>query len=307
MQQSVPNPNDGKHVPEWVAKPERSNTLAIRTIVWVARTLGRRMARLLLYPICVYFLAFSPKTNAASKKYLSKALGRKPGPVDLFRHYFAFASTVLDRVFLLSDQFDMLDVHVHGMDFEQGAALPPRGCILLGAHLGSFEIIRAFGRKARGPAASMVMYEENARKLNSVLHAINPALAQQVIELGKPGSMLKVRDALLRGEFVGILADRVIAGEGSTVCEFLGEGAKFSTGPLRTAYMLKAPVMLMVGIYRGGNRYDVSFEQLADMSTADPARRDEVLEQTLHAYVARLEHYCREAPYNWFNFFDFWG
>ncbi len=305
MSQSLHNDADRKAVPEWVAKPERSNTFAIRTIVWVARTLGRRMARLLLYPICIYFLAFSPRTNAASRKYLSKALGRQPALADLFRHYFAFASTVLDRIFLLSDQFDMLDVRVHGMDFEQGAP-PPRGCILLGAHLGSFEIIRAFGRKAQGPAASMVMYEENARKLNSVLHAINPALAQQVIELGKAGSMLKVRDALLRGEFVGILADRVIEGEGSTVCEFLGEGATFSTGPLRTAYMLKAPVLLMVGIYRGGNRYDVYFEQLADMSTVDPARRDEVLEQTLRAYVARLEHYCREAPYNWFNFFDFW-
>jgi len=23
-------------------------------------------------------------------------------------------------------------------------------------------------------------------------------------------------------------------------------------------------------------------------------------------YVARLEHYCRSAPYNLFNFFDFW-
>jgi predicted LPLAT superfamily acyltransferase len=24
-------------------------------------------------------------------------------------------------------------------------------------------------------------------------------------------------------------------------------------------------------------------------------------------YVARLEHFCRDAPYNWFNFYDFWA
>jgi len=23
-------------------------------------------------------------------------------------------------------------------------------------------------------------------------------------------------------------------------------------------------------------------------------------------YADRLTHYCRLAPYNWFNFFDFW-
>lgn len=305
MRQSVHDPSPGKIVPEWVAKTERSNILAIRVIAWVARTLGRRMARVLLYPVCVYFLAFSPKANAASKKYLSKVLERAPTLADRFRHYFAFAATVLDRVFLLSDDFGMLDVRVHGVEGEQAAMLQ-RGCILLGAHLGSFEIIRAIGRKVQAPAASMLMYEDNARKLNSVLHAINPALAQQVIELGKPGSMLKVRDALQRGELVGILADRVIEGEGSAACQFLGAPAKFSTGPLRTASMLKTPVMLMVGIYRGGNRYDVYFEKLADMGGVDPARRDSAVDEALRAYVARLEHYCREAPYNWFNFFDFW-
>ena len=27
----------------------------------------------------------------------------------------------------------------------------------------------------------------------------------------------------------------------------------------------------------------------------------------LARYVATLEALCREAPYNWFNFFDFWA
>jgi predicted LPLAT superfamily acyltransferase len=31
------------------------------------------------------------------------------------------------------------------------------------------------------------------------------------------------------------------------------------------------------------------------------------MRQWLQAYVARLEHYCRLSPYNWFNFYDFWA
>jgi Predicted acyltransferase len=27
----------------------------------------------------------------------------------------------------------------------------------------------------------------------------------------------------------------------------------------------------------------------------------------MRRYAARLEHYCREAPFNWFNFYDFWA
>ena len=66
-----------KAEPEWAAKPERSNTLAIRFIVWVALTLGRRVARLFLYPICLYFLLFAGEARTASKKYLRKVLGRE--------------------------------------------------------------------------------------------------------------------------------------------------------------------------------------------------------------------------------------
>ncbi len=298
---------DKSTVPEWTARPERSNTLAIRFIVWVALTLGRPVARLFLYPICLYFLLFAGAARTASKQYLRKVLGREPRIRDGFRHIHTFATTILDRVFFLNGRFDLFDVQVHLDDVARAILEQRRGCILLGAHLGSFEVTRAFADEIKGPPASVVMYEENARKLNAVLNAINPELAQQVIPLGKIDSMLKVEQALQRNEFIGILADRGLENGGATMeFEFLGESAKFPTGPLRMAYMLKSPVLLMAGVYRGGNRYDLYFEQVVDMSTLEGLPRNEVLRQTMQRYVAGIERHCRNAPYNWFNFFDFW-
>jgi len=293
--------------PEWVARPERSNTWAIRLIVWIALKLGRTVARLFLYPICLYFLLFAGEARVASKKYLRKALGRETRVSDGFRHIHTFASTILDRVFLLNGRFDKFDVSVH-MDAAVQALLDSRqGCILLGAHLGSFEIARAYADEIDGPSASVVMYEENARKLNEVLKAINPDLAQQVIGLGKIDSMLKVEQALQAGEFIGILADRGLEqGGASASYDFLGEPAKFPTGPIRIAMLLKSPVLLMAGVYRGGNRYDLYFELLADMRVQDGMPRNEMLQQTMQRYVSGIERHCRNAPYNWFNFYDFW-
>ena len=71
--------------------------------------------------------------------------------------------------------------------------------------------------------------------------------------------------------------------------------------------MLKRPVVLMLGIYRGGNRYELHFEQLFDPDGVDRTQRAACVEQAVRAYAARLEHYCRQAPYNWFNFYDFWN
>jgi predicted LPLAT superfamily acyltransferase len=296
----------GRRDPAWLERQERGNTLAIRFIVWVALGLGRPAARLLLYPICLYFWAFSAKARAASRNYLGRVLGRAPRFTDLFRHYHTFAATILDRVFLLNDQYSRFDVTVHGEEIVDDMMNRREGCILLGAHLGSFEIIRSLGREARGLNVSLVMYEENARKLNSVLAAINPNLPLQIIGLGKVDAMLKVEEALAAGSFVGLLSDRTIEGEGTVPCQFLGGKSSFPVGPFRLAAMLKHPVVLMVGLYMGGNRYDIHFEKLADIAQTTRGERDRIIEQAMQHYADRLTHYCRLAPYNWFNFYDFW-
>ncbi|HEX9584100.1 MAG TPA: acyl-CoA synthetase [Gammaproteobacteria bacterium] len=279
--------------------------LALRTITWVALALGRPAVRLLLYPICLYFLVFSTRARSSSSQYLSRVLGRNAGLADSFRHYHTFASILLDRVFLLNDQFSRFDVRVHGVEIIDEMVAGGQGCFLLGAHLGSFEIGRSTGR-ARGQKVSMVMYEENARKVGAVLEAINPDLQTEIIPLGRVDSILKVEAALARGEVVGMLADRTLKGRGTVSCHFLGEQARFPTGPIRVAAMLKRPMALMFGLYRGGNRYEIHIERFANLTQVDGRERDPGIEILVRSYAGRLEHYCRLAPYNWFNFYDFW-
>ena len=291
--------------PEWMAAPERSTMLALRSITWIALALGRPLARLMLYPITLYFVMFSVRPRAASRQYLSKALGRQAGMADAFRHYHTFAGTILDRIYLLKEQFYRFDVRIHGAEIVEDLIAGGKGCVLLGAHMGSFEIIRSAGR-AHGFKVSMVMYEGNARKIRKLLEAINPALHLEVIGLGNVDSMLKVEAALERGEIVGLLADRSIQGGGTVSCPFFGEPAAFPVGPVRIAAMLKRPVALMLGIYRGGNRYEVHFERLAELDEIVSRDRDSMTRHVLQRYAERLEHYCRIAPYNWFNFYDFW-
>jgi predicted LPLAT superfamily acyltransferase len=297
---------EGRTGPAWVARPERSSPGMLRFIVWVALTLGRRAARALLPPICLYFLATGPAIRAASREYLGKALARPPRFADLYRHVHTFAATVLDRVFLLNGQYGLFDVTVHGEAIVQAIVDQGGGCFLLGAHLGSFEVVRTLGRETGGIQVAMTMYEENARKVHAVLTAINPRLALQVIALGKVEAMLKVEEALAHGAFVGMLGDRTFADEGTLAADFLGAPARFPLGPFRMAAMLERPVVLMFGLYRGGNRYEIHFEQLAGLDATGRGGRGAAVEQALHNYVSRLEHYCRLAPYNWFNFYDYW-
>ena len=291
---------------EWVNRPERSTVGIIRFIVWFALTFGRRASRLLLYPICLYFVAFSSKARKASRLYLSRVLGHPAGWGDIFRHYFHFASTILDRVFLLSGRNELFDIRMHGVEVFRRVTEAQQGFFLISAHMGSFEVMHVVGRDLGKIKATMVMYEENAQKLSSVLKSINPESNPAVIPLGRIDSMLKIQEVLDHGGCIGMLADRAISGEKMITCDFLGGKMAFPLGPFRLAATLRRPIILMLGLYQGGNRYDVYAEYLGDLSQVERAGRDAAIAELVQRYATQLEHYCRSHPYNWFNFYDVW-
>lgn len=291
---------------DWRRQQERSNLAILKLMVWISLTFGRAIGRLVLHGIAAYFVLFSPKARRCSRDYLHRALGRWAEWSDGYRHVFSFASTIHDRIYLLNDRFDLFDIEVIGEAAVSAAVRSQPGVLLIGAHLGSFEALRAVGRGQGGLPVAMLMYEENARKINATLEAINPAASQDIIPLGRMDSMLQARDKLEAGYAVGMLADRSLGDDATIPCDFLGQPAPFPVGPWRMAALLRRPVFFMTGLYLGGNRYRLHFEPLADFSQTPRADRDAAIRAAMQRYADRLSHFCRQAPYNWFNFFDFW-
>ena len=291
----------------WAREPERGSVWLMRLMTRLSLLIGRRCGRAVLYVIAGYFFFFAPRARRASKAYLQRVLGRHPRARDRFRQVMSFASTIHDRVYLLNDRFDLFDIAVEGEDLMRERMQAGNGTFLVGAHLGSFEVTRALGRRQPGLRVAMVAYEGNAQKINALMAAINPGLAAETVTLGSLEAMLKVRGLLDEGVFVGMLGDRTPGGEPTQVVQFLGAPARFPIGPMRVAALLGAEAILMLGIYLGGNRYRVAFETLADFGGVGRTERESAVEAAVIRYARRLEEYCREYPYNWFNFYDFWA
>jgi len=295
--------------PDWAERPERSNLALLRVLTWLSLRLGRPFGRVLLWPIAAYFLLFSPAARRASRDYLRRATGQPARLRDVFRHLFTFGTTIHDRIYLMNGRFDLFDVQVEGQAHVHAVLAQGRGAFLLGAHLGSFEVVRALGRAVPDLRVAVAMYEGNAQNINAAMAAINPAAAPEIIPLGRVDAMLQVREALDRNRLVGMLADRTLlrnAGASVRRMAFLGTPAAFPLGPLHMAAMLKRPVLFMSGLHLGGNRYTVQFDLLADFTHTRREDRATAVHAALDSYVARVERDCRAAPYNWFNFFDFW-
>jgi predicted LPLAT superfamily acyltransferase len=231
------------------------------------------------------------------------------GWLDVYRHVLRFARVTLDRVFLLlGDNKQTFVVNSTGHQHLEALTSARRGAVLLGAHLGSFEAMRAGAAHDRLPL-NIVGHFENARMINALLDRLDPEKSARVLHVGKDpvGFAMNVSDRLANGELVAILADRVGLNDKQVEVDFLGAKATFPTGPFLLASLLKCPVYLVFGLYFEPNRYELFCEPFAERIELPRAQRAQALAATVQRYATRLEHYVRLAPDNWFNFYDFWN
>lgn len=280
--------------------------MMVRVIHWIATRLGRPAARTLLYPITLYFLVRAGPQRRASRDYLRRALAREPRCRDIFRHIHCFAATILDRALVLTGGFDRFDVRIYQGEILSRQVTSGQGCILLGSHLGSFEMLRMLGVSQRQCPIKVLMDPKHNSAITRFMDALNPEIADTVIAPGRPETLLKVKESLDAGFFIGTLGDRLGTDGKSTQCTFLGAPAHFPASPVLLAALMECPVVLFFSLYCGGNRYDVHFELLTDRLMLDRSQRTREIQAWTQRYVERLEAYTRHAPYNWFNFYPFW-
>jgi predicted LPLAT superfamily acyltransferase len=284
----------------WLEQQERGTLFAFRLIAWLTRHGGYAVGRLLLYPICIYFIVFSIGARRASREYLRRVLGRRASFRDVFRHYHTFASTILDRIVFAGGDLNAFDLRVRGADALRDALAGGRGCLLIGAHVGSFELVRAAAATQPGLVVNVVMHEANAGKMAEWMRTAAKDHAARIIPAAEVGTMLRVRECLARGEIVAMLGDRPMRGA-TVLVDFLGAPARLPAGPFRLARALDVPIVTFIGLYRAPRCYDLCFEPLA----ADPAAQDPTT-ALVRCFGERLQRTVRQSPFNWFNFYDYW-
>ena len=295
----------------WMERRERGSAAGIRFILVFTRIFGRRGARFFLRFLIFYYALFAGDARRASRAYFARLEGVAPETIGfwrIYRHLLRFAETSLDRLFLVRGRSELFSTTHTGVDHLQRLQEGGRGAILLGAHLGSFEAMRATG-SLQEFRINIVAYWENARMITRFLEEAGADFRGRVIEIrpGDPSYIFAVQEAVEAGEMVAILGDRIGVNEKTTTVDFLGAPARLPVGPYTMAAVLKCPLYLTFGLYRGGNRYDLYCEPLCERLELPRKGRQEAIAGVAQRYADRLAHFCREAPDNWFNFYDFWG
>ncbi len=302
----------------WAGMAESGSMAAMRTMAWFHETFGRRLSLALLYPITTYFYLRAPETRRASRDYLQAlhssspsgtGLGRAPTSRDSFRHLHCFAINLLDRMVMWGGDAHGFDMQHRGSEELLRLARAGTGGILLGAHVGSYDMPRVLAETG-GVTVNVVMFTKHAARINAFFEQRDARSKIRVLNLD-PSTIkagLEIKACLDRGEFVGILADRITPGGREQAVEtmFLGRPAVFPLSPFLLGCVLGRPLLVSLCVRTGDARYETVVETLWEGERVPRARCEPLARTLLERYVRVLEEQCRRAPYEWFNLYDFW-
>lgn len=303
---------------DWSTLQERGSLAALHFMARLYRVFGRRFALAFLHGITIYYFLTSRETRHFSRNYFAhltsspdglRALGHRPNWRDTYRHILEFSIATFDRMCVWMGEASDFQFRWHGDDHLRELVVNRRGGILLGSHLGSFEMLRTLASQ-HAVVINIVMFTAHASKINSFYENLDPNCRLHVIAM-RPNSMqtsFEIRACLERGELVAMLADRPAPGQqhDTVSVQFLGGRIAIPRGPFEIATLLGAPVLMTTGLRVADASYEIFADPFYAGARVPRQARAAQIAQLAQDYAKRLEGYCQRAPYQWYNFMEYW-
>lgn len=292
----------------WRRIPEVGTLLGMRILAFVALLFGRTALSAILWFVAGYYAIVSRRARKAVREYLAR-VGEKTRLRDVARLMHTFARVSVDRIFFLRGRASDFVSKRHGSHHLAELRQKGEGAILLGSHLGSFEAMRGIGTH-EGLKLSIVVDKVSAVRLAKILEEFAPGGGIGVIPMDEDpvSTVLRIKKAISEGQLVGILGDRRAPEDDRNVTvDFLGAPAKLPVGPYLVAHSLKCRVFQVYGLFTAPNRYDLYCEPFAESVQLERGAREASLQKYAQRFADSLAEKARQAPFNWFNFYDFWA
>jgi len=286
--------------------------------------------RIIAFPVGFFYFLFSRRGRNESKRYLQKLapLVNDPkiakqcrsffGPL---RHIVSFSLTLIDKLQSWGGKFQFKGIHFQDDDIgELKRELEnEKGAFLIFSHHGNTELLRGLlhlGKTgvSRKIPVTAIMDKKTTAHFNRMLNELNPQSGMDIIGSDEinPNTAILLEEKLASGGMVLIAGDRTPSdrNDKNIPITFLGKTAPFPSGAFYLASLLKAPVYFVFGV----RRRDLSLKSEYDMHvhksqiSFDCSRKERIERSVFmaHSFASYLERYCKEQPFQWYNFFDFW-
>ena len=291
---------------DWKGK-SRGGSFGYLFFILLVKGIGIKAAYAFLCLVVTYFIPFAPKATRATWRYARNILGyglwQSVGL--LFRNYYSLGQTLIDKVAIgagmtKSYRFDFDDGYTDFLDILNSN----RGVIMIGAHVGNWEIGAPFFDDY-GKKMNIVMFDAEYQKIKEVLEKNTDGRNYKVIPVNEDSltHVFKIKDALDKQEYVCFQGDRFVDGSQVLRTSFMGKEADFPAGVYLLASRLHVPVVFYFAVREKGMRYKFNFIPAGPVERGKGNRPEQKL---LGQYASALETIVKRYPEQWFNYYDFW-
>ncbi|WP_085537185.1 LpxL/LpxP family acyltransferase [Massilibacteroides vaginae] len=290
----------------WKGKT-RGGTFGYLFFIFLIKIFGIRAAYAFLTLVIIYFIPFAPKATRSVWSFARKRLGygKCKSCWFLIRNYYLLGQTLIDKVAVgmgktKAYQFDF------GDNYDQFLQIlnQPTGVILMGAHVGNWEIGAPFFDQY-GKKMNVVMYDAEYQKIKQVLEQNKKEQNYKIIPVNQDSlaHVFEIKNALDKQEYICFQGDRFVEGSQTLESTFLNEKAAFPSGPYLLASKLRVPVVFFFAVREKGMKYKFRFVPAKD---SDVKGKNSSAQYLLEQYTSVLEGLVKQYPEQWFNYYDFW-
>ena len=320
--------NDNLH---WSQKKEQAGYRQVKFFLCLFMILPAIIMRILAFPVGFFYFLISKKARDESNYFLNKASAVINHPRtakkcrSLFkslRHIVSFALTLIDKLESWGGKFPFEKIHFQDDDINDLVKNLEnnKGAILICSHLGNTDLLRglaSFNRTGVTKTFSVtsIIDMEITANFTRIIKELNPESAMEIISAKNisPDTVLHLEKKLSDGGLVVIAGDRTQAGgnDKDLMIPFLEEQAPFSVGAFYLAVLLNVPVYFVFALRRGelsiSPEYDMYVHKQNIPLNCTKKERLERSAELTRAFAQMLETHCKNHPFQWYNFYNFWS
>ena len=291
---------------EWSGK-SRGGVWGYRFFIFLIRHTSIKVVYLFIRVVAVYFLMFSKK--APIYFYFRKIHGYKRSKTirSVYQNYCILGEVLVDKVMVLNGMASRFTYSFEGEEYLQEMKNGGKGGILIGAHIGNWEMAGQLLDRI-DTRINIVMLEAEHEKIMKVMGNIVAKRSFNIIPHKDDYSHLfQISEAFKNNEFVVLHGDRYMPGTNTVSTGFLGKKAKFPSGPLYLASKNNVPVSFVYTLKDSATHYH--FYATPGKVFPYPSKlktRKLHIKGMVDEYVSSLENIIGKYPLQWFNYHHFW-
>jgi predicted LPLAT superfamily acyltransferase len=290
-------------MPSWQGKSKGSK-LGYSIFIGILRYGGVYPAYFLLRFVAFYYFLCSYSSSKPIYAYFRTKLGysRWRALRSLYRNYYLFGQTIIDKVVVMADMDNKFTFHFDGEHYLREITAGKRGGILLSAHLGNWEVAGHLFKRLE-TRINIVMFDGEHERIKEYLASVTGKRNVNIIVIKDDLSHIyAINEALSNNELVCMHADRFVTGNKTVRVPFLGQEASFPAGPFLLAATFRVPVSQVFAFKESATHYHL----YATAPRQYHGRRNQGMQEAVNDFVVALEEKVQQYPEQWFNYYNFW-